>query len=43
MGRSLTRLPVAFNTALTIVAGTPTITNSPSPLTPIGSPIVLGR
>ena len=37
MGRSVTRLPVALNTALAIAAGTPTITNSPSPLTPIGS------
>ena len=35
------RCPVALNTALAIAAGTPTMTTSPRPLTPIGSAIVV--
>src|ERR1700759_546050 len=40
IGRSVTRRPVALNTAFAIAAGTPTMTSSPSPLTPIGSAMV---
>ena len=41
IGKSRTRLPVAWKTALAIAAATPTMPISPRPLTPSGLTIVV--